>query len=89
MVAIPEADFMAEINANNRTTILLCITSLLVATGLGIVTSHWITSPISRLSNATKAIAKGDLEQAVAIKGVKELNVLVLSMGASNGSGRG
>ena len=77
MVAIPEADFMAEINANNRTTILLCITSLLVATGLGIVTSHWITSPISRLSNATKAIAKGDLEQAVAIKGVKELNVLV------------
>ena len=79
VVAMPEADFMAQINANNRTTILLCITSLLVATGLGIVTSHWITSPISRLSNATQAIAKGDLEQAVAIEGTKELNVLVNS----------
>ena len=72
VVAIPESDFMKEINAHNRTTILLCLASLLVATGLGIITSHWITSPIRRLSNATKAIAEGDLEQTVVIKGAAQ-----------------
>ncbi len=79
VVAVPKSDFMAEINAHNRTTILLCIASLLVATGLGIISSRWITNPIRSLSKATAAIAEGDLEQVVAIKGVREINVLANS----------
>ncbi len=79
VVAMPESDFMAEIHANNRTTILLCIASLLVATVLGSITSRWIARPIRRLSNASRAIAKGDLDRTVSIAGVRELGVLANS----------
>ena len=76
VVVMPESDFMAEINANTRSTILLCLTSLLVAILLGIITSRWITEPIRRLSHASQAIASGDFEQTVSITGIKELRVL-------------
>ena len=79
VIAIPESDFMAEISANNRTTLLLCLASLLAAILLGLITSGWITRPIRRLSAASKAIANGDLDQTVEVKGVNELNVLAQS----------
>jgi len=78
-IVIPEADFMAEIRANTRETILLCFASLLIATLLGMITSRWITNSILHLSNASMAIAEGDLEQIVNIKGINELNVLANS----------
>jgi signal transduction histidine kinase/DNA-binding NarL/FixJ family response regulator len=67
---------MAQIDANNRTTILLCVLALVVAVWLGLITSRWITQPILRLGTASSAIAQGNLEQQVAIKGINELNVL-------------
>lgn len=76
VVAMPESDFMAEINANTRTTILLCIASLLTATLLGTITSRWIAKPIRHLSNASSAIARGDLERTVRVAGIEELGVL-------------
>jgi signal transduction histidine kinase len=54
---VPESDFMAEINANTRMTILLCVVALIVATVLGICTSRRITQPIFRLSQASQALA--------------------------------
>ncbi len=79
VVAMPESDFMAEIDANTRTTILLCLASLLTATLLGVITSRWIAQPIRRLSNASMAIANGDLDQTVNIQGVNEFGVLANS----------
>lgn len=76
IVVVPESDFMGQINANTRTTILLCLLALVLATGLGIYTSHWITQPILRLSQASSAIASGKLDQTVDVKGIKELSVL-------------
>jgi signal transduction histidine kinase/CheY-like chemotaxis protein len=76
IIVVPESDFMAQINANTQTTILLCFGALLLATSLGIYTSRWITIPILRLSEASSAIASGNLDQTVDIKAVKELNVL-------------
>lgn len=76
VTTIPESDFMAQINANTQTTILLCILALLVAIGLGLITSRWITQPILRLGKASVAIASGDLNQQLEIKGIKELGVL-------------
>ena len=76
VVVVPESDFMAQINANTRMTIILCLVALLVATLLGMFTSQWITQPILKLSRASKAIAAGNLDQEVEIKGVKELGVL-------------
>ena len=79
IVVVPESDFMAQINANTRTTILLCIGALALATVLGIYTSRWIAQPILRLSQASSSIASGNLDQRVDVKGVKELRVLAKS----------
>lgn len=76
VVVVPETDFMDRINANNRTTILLCLWALVIATGLGIYTSHWIVKPILRLSKASRAITAGNLNQTVDVKFIKELSVL-------------
>jgi two-component system sensor histidine kinase ChiS len=62
VVVVPEADFMQEINANRRNTILLCIAALIVATVIGIFTSRWIVRPILRLNASAKALALGKWE---------------------------
>ncbi|MGA9382514.1 MAG: ATP-binding protein [Phormidium sp.] len=76
IIIIPESDFMAEIQTNRRWTILLCVLTLLIAISIGILTARWITIPIGRLSQASRAIAKGELNQVVEIKGISELNTL-------------
>ncbi|HCF26557.1 MAG TPA: hybrid sensor histidine kinase/response regulator [Cyanobacteria bacterium UBA11049] len=87
VVAMPESDFIGQINANTRSTILLCLLALGLATALGIYTSRWIAQPILRLSQASKALAQraaladfasGNLE-LIEIKGVKELDILAES----------
>ena len=70
---------MEQIHANTRTTIWLCLGALILATALGIFTAHWITAPILRLSEATQALAKGELDRKVKEKGTRELKVLASS----------
>lgn len=65
VVVVPEAEFMGKINANTRTTILLCLAALGIATVVGIVTSRWITRPILQLSQAATALAKGQWHQTL------------------------
>ncbi|HAX80206.1 MAG TPA: hybrid sensor histidine kinase/response regulator [Cyanobacteria bacterium UBA11372] len=79
VVSVPESDFMGQINANKRTTILLCLGALAVATILGIYTSRWIASPIVKLQRASLAIAKGELDRTVEVKGIHELEGLARS----------
>jgi signal transduction histidine kinase/DNA-binding response OmpR family regulator len=76
VTTIPESDFMKQINENTRTTILLCVLALFVAIGLGLIASRWIAQPILRLGKASVAIAQGDLNQQVEVKGIVELGVL-------------
>jgi signal transduction histidine kinase/CheY-like chemotaxis protein len=83
VVTVPESDFMAQINANTRTTALLCFGALVVAAILGIFTSKWITQPILRLSQASDALATAAQEGFVTNRdhnvqpsNVKELGVL-------------
>ncbi len=68
VIVVPQSDFMAQINENTRTTILLCALALAIATGLGLVTSRWIVKPILRLNAASNAIAAGQLQQTVSKK---------------------
>ncbi|MEG3987503.1 ATP-binding protein [Microcoleus sp. S28C3] len=79
VVVVPEADFMEQINANTRSTVLLCILALVLATLLGIFASRWITHPIFRLSKASRAIASGQLDQEVEVNGIDELGILAQS----------
>jgi signal transduction histidine kinase len=76
IVSIPESDFMAQIHANTRTTILLCLIALIVTTILGLFTTRWLIKPVFHLVKATKAIAQGDLEQQIEPSSIRELNGL-------------
>lgn len=67
---------MGQINANTRTTILLCLLALGFATILGLYTSHWITRPIHKLVQASEDIADGNLDRQVEVFSVKELGIL-------------
>jgi signal transduction histidine kinase/DNA-binding response OmpR family regulator len=79
VVTVPESDFMAQINANTRTTIWLCMAALIGATLLGLYTSRWITRPILRLRKASESITAGVLDQTVTINGINELAALAQS----------
>jgi len=76
VTVIPASDFMGKINANTKITFLLCLLTLVIATGLGIITSNLIATPIQQLSQASRAIATGQLDQVVKIKGIFELQTL-------------
>ncbi|NEP12436.1 MAG: response regulator [Symploca sp. SIO2C1] len=79
VVVVPESDFMEQIYANTRTTILLCLGALGMAIGLGVATARWISLPIRRLSKASKAIADGEFNRKVAVANIEELGILVQS----------
>ncbi len=76
VVVVPESDFMGQINANTRTTVLFCLGALVVATVLGFYTSRLITGPIALLSTASSAIASGKFDRTVEVSGHNELGVL-------------
>ncbi|AFY70738.1 putative PAS/PAC sensor protein [Thalassoporum mexicanum PCC 7367] len=65
VVVVPEQDFMANINANTRITVLLCLAALIVAICIAILTSKWIVNPILNLNHAIKDISKGEWDQRV------------------------
>lgn len=73
VVALPEADFAAALNANQQQTLLLCSTTLLLATLTGALTSRWIADPIRRLQQAANAITQGQLSYPIQVSGVGEV----------------
>jgi diguanylate cyclase (GGDEF)-like protein len=58
VITVPEADFMAEIHANTRIAIALCLLALVVTNILGFFTSRWIAKPVANLSKAADQLAK-------------------------------
>ncbi len=79
VAVVPEEDFTETINVNTRITIKLCLIALILATIVGVLTSHWISYPVMRLSAASREIASGRLNQKVEVRTVNELEVLVES----------
>ena len=76
VVVVPESDFTEQINANTRTTVLLCAGALLLAVGLGIFTSRRIIQSIFSIVTVSEAIAAGKLDQNVPESNVQELGIL-------------
>ncbi len=85
VIVIPESDFLAEIQANARWTIVFCILTLFVATVIGILTARWITIPIFRLSEASQALALGEWQNygikngSIEVKNITEISTLANS----------
>ncbi|MEX0270150.1 PAS domain S-box protein [Leptolyngbyaceae cyanobacterium UHCC 1019] len=65
VVVVPEADFIADISRSNQVTIHLMIAALAGSLALGLVTTYWITKPISQLSQASQDLALDRLENPV------------------------
>ncbi|MEA5476684.1 PAS domain S-box protein [Pseudanabaena galeata UHCC 0370] len=65
VVVIPESELIADIQANQVLTILLCGITLIVATGISVITNRWIAKPILRLSQASKAISNGEWQETL------------------------
>ncbi len=78
-VVIPRSDFTAQIDANTRNTVVLCLIALGVATLLGTLTSRWIAAPVVRVAEASDQLAQGDLDQQVASSAIKDTDVLARS----------
>ena len=76
VTTVPKSDFMAQIDANTRTTLLLCLGALALALWVSIYTARCVTRPIAQLSRASEAIAGGDLSHTVAVSGSNELSIL-------------
>lgn len=79
VVRLPESDFVAQINQNARTTLLLCMAALATAVLTGLWTTRRIARPIQQLNQASQAIAAGELAQSVKPSRVRELSSLASS----------
>jgi methyl-accepting chemotaxis protein len=78
VVAIPEDDFLGQIQASTRQTIVLCFLALLATLGAGLLTARRITRPVQQLSEASESLADGNWQE-VPLSNVKELDVLANS----------
>lgn len=77
---IPEADFMAEIQSNQRTTVALCLLTLAVSIASGLLLAQRVTGRIARLNRASRDLAAGDLTQRLSIDSpVREVRELAQS----------
>jgi PAS domain S-box-containing protein len=79
VITVPESDFMAQIQSNTYLTTLLCLGTLVGSTLLGWLASRWVTQPIRRLNQASRAIAEGNLHQTIPTSPIRDLNDLAQS----------
>lgn len=79
VIAVPEGDFMTQIEQNTRLTIALWGVAFVLSVAIGMVTARWVTGPILRLNQAAKAIAAGDLDQTIEVRHTEELRELSTS----------
>lgn len=76
VVVVPEADFMQTIQANARTTLALCLLTLIGALVAGHLLARRIARPVLEINQASQALYKGALDQRVSASNVAELDSL-------------
>ncbi|NER82893.1 MAG: HAMP domain-containing protein, partial [Leptolyngbya sp. SIO1D8] len=80
IAAVPESDFTAQINANTRTTLLLCLIALLLAISVGLLTTRWVIRPILQLNQAAKELSQGRWHHPkIVASGIQEVEELANS----------
>ncbi|MEG4800315.1 ATP-binding protein [Microcoleus sp. ARI1-B5] len=79
VIVIPENDFMAEIQANTASTLLLCIAALILAIIIGGFTARSIARPILGLNAAAKNIARGEWDRTLEFDRADEVGELAKS----------
>ncbi|MDJ1182363.1 adenylate/guanylate cyclase domain-containing protein [Roseofilum casamattae] len=75
-VVIRELDFIQQIRDVARINIILTFVFVAIFIILGLITAKLISRPIQRLSQATKALAEGEFNRKVEMKGIAEVETL-------------
>lgn len=77
VTVIPESDFMGQIEANRRSTIILMIATLAVVALISIFITSRILHPISQLNQSALALADGRWSQSMKTDSrIKEISLL-------------
>lgn len=79
VVVVPEADFMSQIYANTRNTILLCIGTIIASIGVSFLSANTITNRILQIAKASENIAGGALNQNINHSRIFEFETLANS----------
>ncbi|MEM9119705.1 MAG: PAS domain S-box protein [Cyanobacteria bacterium P01_F01_bin.56] len=75
-VVVPEADFMRQIYANTRTTVLLALVGLALAMVLAILAAQILTRPVIEVCEAAENLAQGNFDQRVTTPPIREMRRL-------------
>lgn len=67
VIVVPESDFMAQIQRNTATTILLCLLALAGAIASGMLIANRVIARISQLNQASRELAGGNLAQPLPV----------------------
>lgn len=76
VIALPESAFMADIQANTRQTVLLCLATAIASVGLGLLIVRWISRPLQQLNQAAQQFAQGQFEVSAPVSAVAEMQGL-------------
>lgn len=76
VTVIPESDFMEKISSNNRITIFLIISALLLSVIIGYFTSLKIVEPVFRLKSFVKSLSAGKWPENPWESGIEEIDDL-------------
>jgi PAS domain S-box-containing protein len=79
VVVEPESDFMAPMNESRNNGLWLSGLALIGTIALGILLTRRLSQTIQQLTEASQAIARGELDREVPTTGIKELNILSLA----------
>jgi diguanylate cyclase (GGDEF)-like protein len=79
LVALPHRDFMGDVIANTKRTVLVAILAALAALGLGLMVLNWLARDLRQLVLATKRIREGHVGESLAISRNDEIGELARS----------
>ena len=76
VVVVPEQDFMGQIDANTRITILLALGGMAIAVVIAALAARALTRPVSEVCQAAEGIAEGNLDQRINASPIREMHQL-------------
>ncbi|WP_204101955.1 MULTISPECIES: ATP-binding protein [Spirulina sp. CCY15215] len=76
VTVIPESEFLGEIHASIRRTVVLCGLALIVAIASGLWTSRRISRSLLQLTQATQDFANGNLDRSLKSTRIREVETL-------------
>jgi diguanylate cyclase (GGDEF)-like protein len=79
VVALPHNDFMGDVIANTKRTVLIAVLAALAALGLGLLILNWLARDLRELVLATKRIREGHVVETLAISRNDEIGELARS----------